>query len=105
MDACCWYGIKRYHQISADEVYKAFLLDYPDLFFAEEIPIHTSSLYSFSKVGADLLAMAYHRTYELPVTISRYSNSYVPYHFPEELISRMLTNSLADKFCPFMVRE
>ena len=86
MDACRKYGIKRYHQVSTDEVYGDLPLDRPDLFFTEETPIHTSSPYSSSKAGADLLVLAYHRTYGLPVTISRCSNNYGPYHFPEKLI-------------------
>ena len=76
MDACRKYGIKRYHQVSTDEVYGDLPLDRPDLFFTEETPIHTSSPYSSSKAGADLLVLAYHRTYGLPVTISRCSNNY-----------------------------
>ena len=83
MDACRKYGIMRYHQVSTDEVYGDLPLDRPDLFFTEDTPIHTSSPYSSSKAGADLLVMAYHRTYGLPVTISCCSNNYGPYHFPE----------------------
>ena len=90
MDACRKYGIKRYHQVSTDEVYGDLPLDRPDLFFTEETPIHTSSPYSSSKAGADLLVLAYHRTYGLPVTISRCSNNYGPYHFPEKLIPLMI---------------
>mgnify|MGYP003160812316 CR=1 FL=1 len=86
MDACRKYGIKRYHQVSTDEVYGDLPLDRPDLFFTEETPIHTSSPYSSSKASADLLVLAYHRTYGLPVTISRCSNNYGPYHFLEKLI-------------------
>ena len=86
MDACRKYGIKRYHQVSTDEVYGDLPLDRPDLFFTEETPIHTSSPYSSSKAAADLLVLAYHRTYGLPVSISRCSNNYGPYHFPEKLI-------------------
>ena len=97
MDACRKYGIKRYHQVSTDEVYGDLPLDRPDLFFTEETPIHTSSPYSSSKAGADLLVLAYHRTYGLPVTISRCSNNYGPYHFPEKLIPLMIANALADK--------
>ena len=86
MDACRKYGIQRYHQVSTDEVYGDLPLDRPDLFFTEETPIHTSSPYSAAKAGADLLVQAYHRTFKLPVTISRCSNNYGPYHFPEKLI-------------------
>ena len=100
MDACRKYGIVRYHQVSTDEVYGDLPLDRPDLFFTEETPIHTSSPYSSSKAGADLLVLAYHRTYGLPVTISRCSNNYGPYHFPEKLIPLMIINALHDKALP-----
>ena len=100
MDACRKYGIQRYHQVSTDEVYGDLPLDRPDLFFTEETPIHTSSPYSSSKAGADLLVMAYYRTYGLPVTISRCSNNYGPYHFPEKLIPLMIANALNDKPLP-----
>ena len=100
MDACRKFGIKRYHQVSTDEVYGDLPLDRPDLFFTEETPLHTSSPYSASKASADLLVMAYHRTYGLPVSISRCSNNYGPYHFPEKLIPLMITNALADKPLP-----
>ena len=100
MDACRKYGIKRFHQVSTDEVYGDLPLDRPDLFFTEETPIHTSSPYSASKAGADLLVQAYYRTYELPVTISRCSNNYGPYQFPEKLIPLMIANALNDKPLP-----
>jgi len=100
MDASRKYGIKRYHQVSTDEVYGDLPLDRPDLFFTEETPIHTSSPYSASKASADLLVLAYHRTYGLPVTISRCSNNYGPYHFPEKLIPLMIANALNDKPLP-----
>ena len=100
MDACRKYSIQRYHQVSTDEVYGDLPLDRPDLFFTEETPLHTSSPYSSSKAGADLLVMAYYRTYGLPVTISRCSNNYGPYHFPEKLIPLMIANALADKPLP-----
>lgn len=100
MDACRKYGIQRYHQVSTDEVYGDLPLDRPDLFFTEETPLHTSSPYSSSKASADLLVMAYYRTYGLPVTISRCSNNYGPYHFPEKLIPLMIANALADKPLP-----
>lgn len=100
MDACRKYGISRYHQVSTDEVYGDLPLDRPDLFFTEETPIHTSSPYSASKASADLLVLAYHRTYKLPVTITRCSNNYGPYHFPEKLIPLMIANALADKPLP-----
>lgn len=100
MDACRKYGIKRYHQVGTDEVYGDLPLDRPDLFFTEETPLHTSSPYSASKASADLLVLAYHRTYGLPVTISRCSNNYGPYHFPEKLIPLMIINALHDKKLP-----
>lgn len=100
LDACRKYGIQRYHQVSTDEVYGDLPLDRPDLFFTETTPLHTSSPYSSSKAGADLLVQAYHRTYKLPVTISRCSNNYGPYHFPEKLIPLMIINALADKKLP-----
>lgn len=100
MDACRKYGIQRYHQVSTDEVYGDLPLERPDLFFTETTPIHTSSPYSSSKASADLLVLAYHRTYGLPVTISRCSNNYGPYHFPEKLIPLMIINALHDKPLP-----
>ncbi|MBQ8074835.1 MAG: dTDP-glucose 4,6-dehydratase [Oscillospiraceae bacterium] len=100
MDACRIFGNIRYHQVSTDEVYGDLPLDRPDLFFTEETPIHTSSPYSSSKAGADLLVLAYKRTYGLPVTISRCSNNYGPYHFPEKLIPLMIINCLHDKPLP-----
>ncbi len=100
LDACRIYGIKRYHQVSTDEVYGDLPLDRPDLFFTETTPLHTSSPYSASKASADLLVLAYHRTFKLPVTISRCSNNYGPYHFPEKLIPLMIANCLNDKPLP-----
>ena len=100
MDACRKYGIKRYHQVSTDEVYGDLPLDRPDLFFTEETPIHTSSPYSASKASADLLVLAYARTFHLPVSITRCSNNYGPYHFPEKLIPLMISRALADESLP-----
>ena len=100
MDACRRYGIARYHQVSTDEVYGDLPLDRPDLLFTEQTPIRTSSPYSAAKASADLLALAYHRTFGLPVTISRCSNNYGPWQFPEKLIPLMITNALADKPLP-----
>ena len=100
MDACREYGAVRFHQVSTDEVYGDLPLDRPDLFFTEETPIHTSSPYSASKASGDLLAQAYYRTFKLPVTISRCSNNYGPYHFPEKLIPLMIANVLNDKPLP-----
>lgn len=100
MDACRKYGNIRYHQVSTDEVYGDLPLDRPDLFFKEDTPIHTSSPYSSSKASADLLVQAYYRTYGLPITISRCSNNYGPYQFPEKLIPLMIANCLNDKPLP-----
>ena len=100
LDACREYGIKRYHQISTDEVYGDLPLDRPDLLFTEETPLHTSSPYSTSKASADLLVMAYKRTFGVPVTISRCSNNYGPYQFPEKLIPVVISKALADEKVP-----
>lgn len=100
MDASRKYGVRRFHQVSTDEVYGDLPLDRPDLLFTEETPLHTSSPYSSSKAAADLLAMAYWRTYGLPVTVSRCSNNYGPYQFPEKLIPLMIINALSDKPLP-----
>lgn len=100
MDASRAYNVKRYHQVSTDEVYGDLPLDRPDLFFTEDTPLKTSSPYSSSKAGADLLVGAYHRTFGLPATISRCSNNYGPYQFPEKLIPLMIANALADKPLP-----
>lgn len=100
LDACRKYGVGRFHQVSTDEVYGDLPLDRSDLFFTEETPLHTSSPYSASKASADLLTLAYHRTFKLPVTLSRCSNNYGPYHFPEKLIPLMIINALSDKQLP-----
>jgi dTDP-glucose 4,6-dehydratase len=100
MDVCRKFGVGRYHQVSTDEVYGDLPLERPDLLFTEETPLKTSSPYSSSKAGADLLVNAYHRTYGLPTTISRCSNNYGPYQFPEKLIPLMIANALADKPLP-----
>ncbi|MEE3343288.1 MAG: dTDP-glucose 4,6-dehydratase [Bacilli bacterium] len=100
LDACRKYGIKRYHQISTDEVYGDLPLDRPDLLFKEDTPLHTSSPYSSSKASADLLVMAYARTYGLPVTISRCSNNYGPYQFPEKLIPVVISKALKNENIP-----
>ena len=100
LDASRKYGVKRYHQVSTDEVYGDLPLDRPDLFFTEETPLHTSSPYSASKASADLFVLAYHRTFGLPVTISRCSNNYGPYHFPEKLIPLIISRALADEELP-----
>ena len=100
MDACRTYGISRFHQVSTDEVYGDLPLDRPDLLFTEETPLHTSSPYSSSKAAADLLALSYHRTYGLPVTVSRCSNNYGPYQFLEKLIPLMISSALRDQPLP-----
>lgn len=100
MDACRTYGIKRYHQVSTDEVYGDLPLDRLDLFFTEETKLHTSSPYSASKASADLLVLAYYRTFHLPVSITRCSNNYGPYHFPEKLIPLMISRALAGEPLP-----
>lgn len=100
LDACNEYGIKRFHQVSTDEVYGDLPLDRPDLLFTEKTPLHTSSPYSSSKASADLFVMAYHRTFGLPVTISRCSNNYGPYQFPEKLIPLIISRALDDETIP-----
>lgn len=100
LDACCAHGGVRFHQVSTDEVYGDLPLDRPDLLFTEESPLRPSSPYSASKAGADLLALAYCRTYGLPLTVSRCSNNYGPYQFPEKLIPRMIVRALAGKTLP-----
>lgn len=100
MDACRKFGIRRFHQVSTDEVYGDLPLDQPDLFFYEDTPIRTSSPYSASKAAADLIVLSYHRTFKLPVTITRCSNNYGPYHFPEKLIPLMISRAFTDQFLP-----
>lgn len=100
LDASLKYNVKRYHQVSTDEVYGDLPLDRKDLMFTEKTPLHTSSPYSASKASADLLTLAYYRTYKLPVTISRCSNNYGPYHFPEKLIPLMISRALANESLP-----
>ena len=100
LDACRKYGVVRFHQISTDEVYGDLPLDRPELKFKESDPLKPSSPYSASKASADLLVLAYHRTYGLPVTISRCSNNYGPYQFPEKLIPPMIINAMNEKELP-----
>lgn len=100
LDASRKYGVERYHQVSTDEVYGDLPLEAKDLFFTEETPIHTSSPYSASKASADLLTLAYFRTYGMNVTVSRCSNNYGPYHFPEKLIPLMISRALNDESLP-----
>lgn len=100
LDACKLFGIRRFHQVSTDEVYGDLPLNRPDLFFHEDTPLHTSSPYSSSKASADLLVLAYHRTFGLPVTISRCSNNYGPYQYPEKLIPLMISKALLNQRLP-----
>jgi len=100
LDASNEFGVKRYHQVSTDEVYGDLPLDRPDLFFTEETPLHTSSPYSSSKASADLFVMAYHRTFGTPVTISRCSNNYGPYQFPEKFIPLIISRAMNDEKIP-----
>jgi dTDP-glucose 4,6-dehydratase len=100
LDMARKYQVKRYHQVSTDEVYGDLPLDRKDLFFTESTPIHTSSPYSASKASSDLLVQAYHRTYKLPVTISRCSNNYGPYHFPEKLIPLVISRAMKRESIP-----
>lgn len=100
MDACLEYSVKRFHQVGTDEVYGDLPLDRPDLFFTEDMPLTASSPYSASKASADLLAFAYHRTFGLPLTVSRCSNNYGPYQFPEKLIPLMISRALEDQPLP-----
>lgn len=100
LDACRKYGVKRFHQVSTDEVYGDLPLDRPDLFFHEDTPLCTSSPYSASKAGADLLVLAYYRTFLLPVSITRCSNNYGPFHFPEKLIPLMISRAMTDDTLP-----
>lgn len=97
LDGCKKYKIGRFHQVSTDEVYGSLPLNRPDLLFTEETPLHASSPYAASKAAADLLVLSYYKTYGLPVTISRCSNNYGPYHFPEKLIPLIIINALEDK--------
>ncbi len=100
MEASQKYGIKRFHQVSTDEVYGDLPLDRPELFFTEETPLNPSSPYAASKAAADLLALSYYRTFKLPVTISRCSNNYGPYQFPEKLIPLMISRAVNDQTLP-----
>lgn len=100
LEASRKYGVKRFHQVGTDEVYGDLPLDRPDLFFTEDLPLRASSPYSASKASADLLVLAYHRTFGLPVSVSRCSNNYGPYQFPEKMIPLMINNALQDKALP-----
>ena len=100
LDACREFRTDRFHQVSTDEVYGDLPLERPELRFTEETPLHASSPYSASKASADMLTLAYYRTYGLPVTVSRCSNNYGPWQFPEKLIPLVLANALQDKPLP-----
>ena len=100
LDACRTFGIGRYHQVSTDEVYGDLPLGRPDLLFSETTPIRASSPYSAAKASADLFVQAYNRTFKLPTSISRCSNNYGPYHFPEKLIPLVISRALADESIP-----
>lgn len=100
LNACKKYGVRKFHQVSTDEVYGDLPLDRPELLFTEETPINTSSPYSASKASADLLVQAYHRTFGLPITISRCSNNYGPYQFPEKLIPLMISRAISNETLP-----
>lgn len=100
LDASREFGVSRVHQVSTDEVYGDLPLDRPDLRFTEASPLRPSSPYSASKAGADLLCLAYVRTYKMSVTISRCGNNYGPYHFPEKLIPLMILSAMRDKPLP-----
>lgn len=100
LEACKKYGIKRFHQISTDEVYGELPLDRKDLLFTEETPLCASSPYSASKASADLLVMSYHKTFGLPVSVSRCSNNYGPYQFPEKLIPLIIMRAMSNEQIP-----
>lgn len=100
LDTCRNYETPRFHQVSTDEVYGDLPLDRPELRFTEVTNLRASSPYSASKASADLLTLAYYRTYGLPGTVSRCSNNYGPYQFPEKLIPLMIANALRDKPLP-----
>ena len=99
MDACRCYGVKRFHQVSTDEVYGDLLLE-DDTLFTEMFPLKASSPYSASKASADLLALSYWRTFKLPITISRCSNNYGPFQFPEKLIPLMILKAMKNEKLP-----
>jgi len=94
------FGNHRYLQVSTDEVYGSLSLDRPDEYFREDTPINPHSPYSASKASADLFVRAYHDTYGLPTLITRCSNNYGPFQFPEKLIPLMINNALAHKELP-----
>lgn len=97
LDAAKTFGVTKYLQVSTDEVYGTLG---ETGYFTEETPLAANSPYSASKAGADLLVRAYHETFGLPVNITRCSNNYGPFHFPEKLIPLMIINALHDKELP-----
>lgn len=100
LEGCRQYGVTRFHQISTDEVYGDLPLERKDLLFTEQNAIKPSSPYSASKAAADMLVLAYYRTYGLPVTISRCSNNYGAYQFPEKLIPVVIDKALNNQEIP-----
>lgn len=100
LDASLKYNIKRFHQVSTDEVYGDLPLDRKDLLFTESYNLNPSSPYSASKASADLLVKAYNKTYKLPITISRCSNNYGRFQHEEKLIPLMINNALNNKKLP-----
>ncbi len=97
LDAAKTYGVEKFLQVSTDEVYGTLG---ETGYFTEETPLAPNSPYSASKAGADLLVRAYHETFKMPTLITRCSNNYGPYHFPEKLIPLMIANALNDKPLP-----
>ncbi|WP_277230874.1 dTDP-glucose 4,6-dehydratase [Romboutsia timonensis] len=100
LDACRKYNIKRFHQISTDEVYGELPLDDKSILFTEKTPLNPSSPYSASKASADMLVKSYYRTYSLPITISRCSNNYGPYQHLEKLIPLMISKAINNDNLP-----
>ncbi|MED4730240.1 dTDP-glucose 4,6-dehydratase [Aneurinibacillus migulanus] len=96
LDASLKYGVRRFHQISTDEVYGSIEEGY----FTEQTPLNPRSPYSASKASADLLCQAYYSTYQLPITISRCSNNYGPYQYVEKLIPLVITRLLRKESIP-----
>lgn len=100
LDACRKYNIKRFHQVSTDEVYGELPLDDKNILFTEKTPLNPSSPYSASKASADMLVKSYYRTYSLPITISRCSNNYGPYQHLEKLIPLMISKAINNDNLP-----
>lgn len=100
LDACRKYNIKRFHQVSTDEVYGELPLDDNSILFTEKTPLNPSSPYSASKASADMLVKSYYRTYSLPITISRCSNNYGPYQHLEKLIPLMISKAINNDNLP-----